>query len=427
MGGGPNVLHVNTLDRGGAANACFRLHTALVSQGFNSKVLVNFKTRDLLGLNSITQSGWKRASRLLVRRVLYKLRVGPHPLQTPMNLSHQQFRSQLPSGVEYFSFPESGIDITRTREYHEADIVHLHWVSDFVDYPSFFRKNRKPVVWTLHDMDPFSGGQHYQEPFCGIDEAGDPVPFELPAHVLNMVNRNLETKKEALSHASKVVVVAPSQWLCDLSARSEILGRFPHHRIPYGLDTGIFQPRDRRAARELFDLPIEKPCLLFVSDAIENFRKGFGFLRRALDAYGSDAAQLCAVGSVNPELRTGDVRFVGRIEDETLMSQLYSAADALIVPSIEDNLPNTAIESILCGTPVLGFRVGGVPEIIVDGKNGYLSPGISVEGLSGVINRFLQQPAKFDRAAIRRDSIARFDQALQARAYIQLYSGLKQK
>jgi glycosyltransferase involved in cell wall biosynthesis len=424
MGGGPNILHVNTFDRGGAANACLRLHSALVAQGVSSKVLVNFKTRNLPGLSAITQNARKSTLEHWLRRALYKVRMTSHPW-TKMELSHRRFKDTLPLGVGYFSFPESGIDITRTREYSEADIIHLHWVSDFVDYRSFFRKNRKPIVWTLHDMDPFCGGQHYQEQFWSIDEAGDPLPFKLPDHVLSVVNRNLETKKEALSHASKVVVAAPSQWLYDLSARSEVLGNYPHHRIAYGLDTEIFQPRDRHQARALFNLPLEKPCLLFVSEAIESFRKGFGFLRRAIDACNSDDFELCAVGSHNPELAGGKVRFVGMIDDEILMSQLYSAADALIVPSIEDNLPNTAIESVLCGTPVLGFNVGGVPEIVINGRNGYLSPRPSVDGLSGVINKFLEGPKSLDRTEIRSDSVARFDQALQARAYIQLYSGLK--
>ncbi|WP_237690544.1 glycosyltransferase [Salegentibacter lacus] len=326
------------------------------------------------------------------------------------------------SNLEMFSYPESNYDITQSSGYEEADIINLHWVANFLDYSSFFKKNEKPVVWTLHDMNPFSGGEHYTELFKGIDESGYPIKRILSDFEEQEFKAVIERKKEAIKGFKNLTVVAPSQWLANEARKSEVFKGRPVHCIPYGLDPKIFAPRDKAFSRELLSIPAEKKMVLFVADSTSIPRKGFSFLKKALQKIEDENILLCAIGSNNSEIETDkNIIQLGSITDERLMSVAYSAADLFVIPSIMDNLPNTVIESLMCGTPVIGFPIGGISDMIIHEENGLLTRDISVDSLVEALNKFLAKPKRFNREKIRMEALKIYDEKIQAENYKNLF------
>jgi glycosyltransferase involved in cell wall biosynthesis len=421
------ILFVNTSDQGGAAKACLRLCEALRSEQVIVSILL--KTESTRIKNSCVAA--KKTSLPLTFRE--RLREKSLRLGREFKLIAQAkkrvdpntvFLNQRPSGLEYFSFPNSNYDITDSPLYQEADIIHLHWVADFLDWESFFSKNTKPVVWTLHDQNPFLGGQHYDERYLGLNYQGLAcLRIKTEIEILKEVEL-LAVKIKALKGKEKIYIVAPSKWLYDSSLNSSLFGTYNHQLIPNGIPTRIFKPTNREYCRDVFGLPNDKKVVLFVADSLENSRKGYIYLKRALAELSDEILNglvLCAVGSKSELEENNKVIELGKIQDERLMAMTYAAVDLFVIPSLEDNLPNTMLESLCCGTPVLGFPTGGIVDAIEDGVNGLLCDEISVNALVKGLNRFLSGEVVFDREAISKIAKERFDLAKQANAYIGLY------
>lgn len=421
------ILIVNTYDKGGAANACKRLHRGLLIEGMASKVLLKFKQNNWQNCFCFKQVP-KNLSRAIkienkVKRVLKEFKLyNPKQVQ---NSKEQEFLNKRLTGLEMFSFPNSGLDITLHDIYKEADIINLHWVANFLDYRSFFDKNTKPVVWTLHDMNPFTGGEHYLEEYLGIDGSGFPIKRNLSEEEIRVANENIKIKKQVLLNISNLTIVAPSEWLVSAARKSEVFRDRPIYCIPYGLDSEIYKPRDKEYSRELLGIPKDKKVILFVADSIDNNRKGFVFLKRAFEQLAAPDLVLCAIGNKNSEFESIDTIFeLGPIYDERLMSIAYSAADVFVITSLMDNLPNTVLESLMCGTPVIGFPIGGIPDMIQDGENGYLTADISVNSLVSTMNKFLENPSSFNKVEIRNNAVKIYDQKVQAQNYIDLFESI---
>lgn len=416
------VLLINTFDKGGAAKACIRLHQGLLKNNINSKILLKNKTNlqipetFKIPLSSQNNSLSKKINNELVR-ILKGLKLYPNKPDTK-----EQFIRQRVAGLEMFSFPESDIDITKSMLYKEADILNLHWVSNFLDYQSFFRKTTIPVVWTLHDMNPFTGGEHYTEKYLGIDEKGYPISREINKNELNVFNEVINIKKEALSYFHNLHIVAVSKWLFNEAKKSTLFRNYPIHLIPYGIDSAIFQPRNREFSRELLNIPQNKTVILFVSDSIQNERKGYKYLLKAFEKIRKENIILLSIGYKNKVLSNNENLIeLGNIQDERFMSIIYSAADVFVIPSLMDNLPNTLLESIMCGTPVIGFPVGGILDVVQNEKNGYICPEISVLALTDTLKKFLDKPDIFSTNVIRKEAVKKYDLSIQANAYIKLY------
>jgi glycosyltransferase involved in cell wall biosynthesis len=306
--------------------------------------------------------------------------------------------------------------------YKDASIVNLHWVADFLDYKSFFEKNTKPVIWTLHDMNPFTGGEHYEEEYFGIDELGFPIKRNISDEELRVAKENIAIKKQALAKVANLTIVAPSEWLAAEARKSEVFINREVHCIPYGLDSEVYGPRDKNHSRELLNIHKDKKVILFVADSIDNNRKGFVFLKKAFEQLADPNLFLCSIGNKNSDLESLDtILELGPIYDERMMSVAYSAADVFVIPSLMDNMPNTVLESLMCGTPVIGFPVGGIPDMIQDGINGFITDEISVSSLVKTINKFLNNPSCFDPIEIRNDAVKKHDQKVQSQQYIDLF------
>ncbi|SOC78572.1 Glycosyltransferase involved in cell wall bisynthesis [Salinimicrobium sediminis] len=416
------ILLVNTFDRGGAANSCKRLHLALLNGGVHSKVLLKHKQNNWPESYEFDQIEPKFSLKHKIKRKIRSLAQELKKFKPGKVIDHNaELLQSRPKGLEMFSFPETPYDITNSPLYNEGDIINLHWVANFMDYESFFKKNSKPVVWTLHDMSPFTGGEHYEEEFYGISDSGLPLKRKYSEEELSVINKNVEYKKKAVSLVENLTLVAPSKWLAEKARKSEIFKGRPVYHLPYGLDQDLFYPKDKFSSRKKFNIPGEKKVILFVSDSIQNNRKGFIFLKKAIEQLNRTDLVLCAVGSNADRSVNKHMVDLGEIKDEKEMSSAYSAADVFVIPSLMDNLPNTVLESLMCGTPVLGFPVGGIPEMIQEGINGMLTKEISVSSLSKTINLFLDSIESFDRKQIRKDAVEKYGLQVQANNYIRLF------
>ena len=420
------VLIVNTYDNGGAANACLRLHEGLLHKSIASHVLLKDKQKNILHTHKI-RPFTKRVSKFgfIKYKIGSFLRKSKVFDTNKIPSAEQVFLNNRSLQLEKFSFPSSNFDITETDLYREADIINLHWVADFLDYKTFFKKNTKPVVWTLHDMNPFTGGEHYEELFLGIDEEGEPIQRIIEQREQLISSGNLNFKKKLISECNNIAVVAPSKWLVEKAKNSEVFKNRPVHHIPYGLNEDIFTPKDKDKSRAVLQLPKDKKVILFVADYVTNERKGFIYLKRVVEQLRLDNVVICAVGDKNEEFKSlNNIIELGVINDEKLMSTVYSVVDVFVIPSLMDNLPNTVLESLMCGTPVIGFPVGGIPEMIQDGINGFLTEDISVASLLKTLTKFLAEDQIFDRAQIRANAVKKYAQEKQAEKYVVLFNNL---
>lgn len=392
------VLHISTFDVGGAAKAAIRLHKGLLGAGVDSNFLSLFSSKsDFSG--KYQHHYTKREKVLEYARI--KWRFG-------QNRKYERKIQENQNSLEFTTLPNTSFDITKQDVYKEADVVNLHWISSYLDYPSFWKKNEKPVVWTLHDMNPFCGIYHYQ---------GDATSNR----DLTEINDEVKKRKDKLYQKAQINVVCPSKWLLKVSASSQLLKRFPHHHIPYGLDTTVFTPQDRKEVRRKLALPKDKKILLFVSQNVSNYRKGYDLLLKALSQIdGLDSFQAVTVGMV-PRDKHDNIIYLGSIDEESKMAEVYAAADAFIMPSREDNLPNVMLESLACGTPVICFPVGGMLDVIDNGFNGYLCPDTTAESLAQTILRWVNNSSNFNQRNIRNRAVSLFSEEIQARRYIDLY------
>jgi glycosyltransferase involved in cell wall biosynthesis len=420
------VLLVNSYDTGGAANSCFRLHQGLFKEGVESNVLLANKQKSWQNSIVWQKTKIKPSIKSKINAKLIHILKKVKLYKEKKNISENDlFLKNRPEGLEMFSFPDSKYDITESELYKVASIVNLHWVANFLDYSSFFEKNTKPVVWTLHDMNPFTGGEHYIEEYLGIDELGFPIKRKISKEEKKIAKENILIKMHAISKIDNLTIVAPSQWLAEAAKKSELFKNKAVIYIPYGLDSDIYTPRNKKYSRELLSIPEGKKVILFVADSISNNRKGYIFLKKAFEQLADPNLILCAVGNKNSNLESiENIMELGPIYDERFMSIAYSAADVFVIPSLMDNLPNTVLESLMCGTPVIGFPIGGIPDMIQDGVNGYLTEEISVISLVTTINKFLRNPDCFNKSEIRQNALNKYNLKLQADRYINLFESL---
>jgi len=337
-----NILHVNTYNTGGAANACLRIHQGLLDINLNSKVLLRNKT-----LNS-TPHVYEIWDYLSTSEKTIKYLKSKAYLRKQHNILRKVEKLD-----ELLSFPEAIWDITKHPLYNWADIIHLHWVSGFVDYPSFFKKNTKNLIWTIHDEEPFTGGFHYPH---YTNEHNNSYLNQLTA-------KKLALKKEALKKQT-ISVISPSHFLKNKSKKSALFSNYEHYVIKNCANTEQFNYIKKDSARSQLNWPLDEKIILFVADNIDYKRKGFSLLLNAISSMPEKNLSLYAIGNSKNKIEHNKVKYIGKIDSEKQLNLLYSGTDFLFVPSVYDNFPNTISEALCSGSPVLATNVGGIPEMI---------------------------------------------------------------
>ncbi|WP_299060591.1 glycosyltransferase [uncultured Polaribacter sp.] len=415
------ILIVNTYDNGGAAKASLRLANGLRKRGVKVDFLLKRKI-DLTLNTHVLELKRTTIFKKYISKVKRKLKK-----YNFYQSKYDKFLTERSNNLELFSLPNSSFDITASPLYKEADIINLHWVSEFLDFSTFFKNNSKPIVWTMHDMNPFSGGEHYEEIYLGINDNGFPKKRILSTKELSFFEKIKKIKKTALLDVNNLHIVSPSQWLANKAKESELFKNMPIHCIANSIDTSIYKPKNIKESKEYFNIPEEKKIILFVADSITANRKGFVFLERAIKSINNKDVVLCVIGKNNLKTNFSNIIELGVLKEDHLMSLAYSAADVFVIPSLMDNLPNTVLESLMCGTPVIGFPVGGIPEMIQNGVNGLITKEISVGALIETINQFLDNIYKYKREDIFKDAFDKYNLDIQAKAYENLFKSITEK
>lgn len=341
-------------------------------------------------------------------------------------------------GVRYsFSPAVTGSDIAGDRMVEEADIIHLHWINfGFLSVRSLRQlfELGKPVVWTLHDMWAFTGGCHYSGECRRFTvSCGNCIFLKTPAeHDLSY--RRLLLKKRLWDPASKLVAVACSRWLEQEAQSSSLLQPFRVTNIPNPIDTGVFKPSDREKACSSLGLPAGRTYFLFAAAKVSSHLKGFAFLKEALSLLAEemraaeDRPELLVIGGGSPELLEDiplKAHFLGYISGDENLVNVYGASSLYVTPSVEDNLPNTVMEALACGVPVVGFRTGGIPEMIDHQKNGFVADYKSPRSLADGIRWVMENNTRgaLSRAA-RNKVLEEYDEKVIAGRYRELYKSM---
>jgi glycosyltransferase involved in cell wall biosynthesis len=407
------IVHLSTYDTGGATTAAQRINLALQKNGVDSthlvgkknnasSTMIQFNQPEFEGLDKIKQKGIRIANEL--KLVKQKSRI------------NHDFLLNKPKGFEMFTSPFSNLSPENHALVKQADIIHLHWVAEFIDFELFFKKINKPIVWTMHDMNSFTGGCHYS---MDCEQYNDSCKSCPQIAQNNIAPHFLEVKRKGLQLAKNLHFVGPSKWLFNLSKSSLAAHGIEHHHIKYACDSKVFKPLNKQACKEILGFPKDKKLITYITPNIDNKRKGFDFLINVVNEFkNNDQVYFCCVGNTSQKL---PVHSFGHVNDEILMAQIYNATDLFLMPSLADNLPNVLIESILCGTPALSFNVGGIPDIIQHGVNGILCP-VSAQELIAEVYNFLNQKYTFDCSKFASDAALEYDETKIASQYKSLYS-----
>lgn len=325
----------------------------------------------------------------------------------------------------YWSLNQFSYPIASAINQFAADIVHLHWIGDnFLPIQQFARLEA-PIVWTLHDMWAFTGGCHYAGDCRRYTESCGNCP-----QLLRPASRDPSARINARKRRSwaeiPLTLVCPSRWLADCASQSAVLRHKRIEVIANPIDTGAFKPLDRREARYAFNLPLDKKLVLFgAADGTADPRKGFAYLREALSAFAeSDGVELVIFGADDAGSIDLDVpmRRTGNLHDNVSLNLLYSACDVFVLPALQDNLPNTLLEALACGTPCVAFDTGGVGDLLQHHENGYLAQLADAADLRRGIEWSLAQewwPERIHQQVVERYAADRISEQ-----YIGLYQSI---
>lgn len=385
------LLITNSLS-GGAGKACRRLYESLTLNGSNVKILHLEGSTDP---DTNIVSMYPNVRKLFLKQILNN----PKKKITEMYFGSSNTNYRLP-----YSFH----DLEKHTLIEWADVINLHWVPEFLNYVNFFKKVSKPIVWTLHDMLPFSGGFHYE-----LDN--------------KIKNNKIESKIEAIKYESvkdaNLSIVAPSKWLLKHSKKSFAFKEKIHTHIFNPLPTKIFKPIDKKTARKALNLPLKGKIIVFSSANINSERKGMKIMIDAINLLVNQDLTLVSIGSgkINNKIKIPYIH-LGPFNDDYSISLLYSAADLSLVPSKEDNSPNTIIESFACGCPVIGFKIGGIPELIFSEDFGITVTNYNKKDFALAISKAIGTEYSVD--LIRKFIMSKFNYDVVAKSYLKIFNSI---
>lgn len=407
------ILHISTKDlEGGAARAAYRLHQGLQKINLDSQMLVQTK---------VSEDSTVVAPQTIVDNTIGK--VGGILDTIPQRF----YRRHTKISFSTQWLPDTILSqITQL----EPDLINLHWIHNSHLRIETLSKLRKPIVWTLHDMWPFTGGCHYDQDCGRYVESCGACPQLKSNNNCDLSRWTWQRKSQAWKNVD-LTIVTPSKWLAKCASSSSLFKNLRVEVIPNGLDLQIYKPIKRQIVRSLLNLPQNKHLVLFGAiKATSDRRKGFHLLETALQKLcqlgWQDKIELIVVGASQSDNQIDldfKTHYLGKLSDDISLAQVYAASDVFVAPSLQDNLPNTVLEAIACGTPCAAFKIGGMPEIIDHQQNGYLAQPFEIEDLAKGIAWMLENKERHRQLCIRAREKAEkeFTQALQAHRYASLY------
>jgi glycosyltransferase involved in cell wall biosynthesis len=413
------ITHINTVDIGGAFVACARLHKGLLQQNIDSNLLTLYKNTNKL----FAHEAFKRYDYPILQRVYQKIK------RSSIESQEKKIKKGKLPQYEGVGVIKSEYKIETHSLVKSADILHLHWVNGLLDYPSFFTQNKKPIVWTLHDLSPITGGCHYAwdcEKFTNNCNTCPQLPIKLQSPKDVSYQNFLQKKK--LFENQKIHIVGNSQWTTKQAQKSNLLENVTSFQtIPLALDTKTFRPHQKDICRDLLGIPDGYIVVGFSAVFIDELRKGLNYLLEAI-LFLAEKHKICCLsfGAGNYHFTPHPNLFqcnLGKIESEELQAIAYSAADIFVIPSLQESFGQTALEALACATPVIGSNVGGIPDMVLDNQTGYLVPPADSRALANAIEKLILDENK--RLELGRNARffveEKFNLALQAQRYIALY------
>jgi glycosyltransferase involved in cell wall biosynthesis len=403
------VLIVNTSERtGGAAVAANRLMMALNNNGVKAKMLVRDKESDSLTVVGLPKSPMLNWHFLWERLVIF---------------FHCRFSRKHLFEID---LANSGSDITKLREFQEADVIHLHWINQGMLSLSGIRKilkSGKPVVWTMHDIWPATAICHLTLNCRNFTTHCHNCRLLPGKGSSSDLSTSVWRKKEKMLEDSSIYFVTCSHWLEQEAKASALLRGQKIVSIPNPIDTHIYRSGDKQTARKNLGLPEDKRLILFVSQRVTNKNKGMDYLIdacRQMEDY-----ELVILGGHAEEVVDQlplKAHPLGYVNDERRIVEIYQAVDVFVLPSLSENLPNTIMEAMACGVPCVGFKVGGIPEEIDHKRNGYVAEYRDSDDLARGI-RWILSEADYDQLsqeAVRKVAHS-YSQQSVAISYLDVY------
>ncbi len=404
-----NIWHLSESDLlGGAARAAYRIHRALRAAGVDSRMHV---MRARSGDPSV------RGATTKLEKLVHLGRTEFEPLL--MRLMQTANPVQHSAAVLPSHWPDR---IARS----DATLVHLHWMGSMMLSVADIARVRRPLIWTLHDMWAFCGAEHY-----ATDERWQTgyTAGNRPAGETGLDLNRWTWNRKRHHWTRPIQIVTPSGWLADCVRQSALMADWPVEVVPNALDTETWSPINPQTARHLLGLPPTGPLLLFGAyDGAVDPRKGFDLLAEAFARLRGRVPdlRLMVIGQTEPEAASDlgyPIHYCGQLNDDLSLRVIYSAADAMLIPSRQDNLPNSGVESLACGTPVIAFDIGGLPDIVAHKQTGWLARPFDTEDLAQGIRWVLGDNERQTRLRVqsRAKAVSRFSSPVVTGQYRAIY------
>jgi glycosyltransferase involved in cell wall biosynthesis len=416
------ILHLSTSENnGGASRAAYRLQSGLIQQGIESRMFVRDKKIDNGSVICYKYPKGLKKAIYIYRKLLIENDLRKH-------------QSTRPAGFEVFSDDRSPLKTGFFDQLPDADIYNLHWISGFVDLPAFFTRINKPLVWTLHDMFPFTGGCHYNSGcenylhYChNCPQLGSKYEKDLSYKIWARKRKTISKFK------NRIIIRADSHWLANEAKKSSLFKDLDIDTIHYGIETDEFIPRDKIACRKALNIPVNCKVIVFGAPGIDNPRKGFKQLNEALQQVRKNYPDLFLLSFGTGEITVshGIPRLhLGHVANNHLLSFIYNCGDIFVIPSLQEAFGQTALEAMSCEVPVVGFNTGGIPDMITNGITGYMAETGNINNLAEAINEVLSlQESDYINMGenCRQRVLNEFTIPLQAEKYISVYEQLQKK
>ena len=409
------ILHLNSSDiRGGAAKAAINLHESLLNENIESYFLSQINHPSIK--NSVTKGSSLNNIIDIIKNGLARKICKFYISNKKETLSISIFKNRIINQINK----------------SDCDIVNLHWICNEFIAIDQIKKIEKPIVWSLYDMWPFSGAEHYSDNtrykngYTKDNRSYDEKGFDVNKWTWDRKVKNFDFSME---------LVAPSSWLQNCSKESVIFKNNKTHKICHPINTDFWKPIEKNFAKDVFNFDKEKKTFLFFSSGItQNYRKGFDFLPTIINnlKQKQNKFNLVIVGQKQKKdlfNNADNVRYIDFLEDDESRKILYNAADLILAPSRSEAFGLVVAESGSCETPSIGFEKTGVEESILHKENGYLCKNKNLNDFTDGINWFLENESRFSQLGKNaREYIEKnFSNKIIAKKYIDIYKNMMNK
>jgi glycosyltransferase involved in cell wall biosynthesis len=402
------ILHIIAGDlSSGASRGALWLHKALRESGIDSKVLISGKVQksydDINGISN------KKVDQIKIKVFNFLSRI-------PIKIYRKRSKNIFSTGL-------FGYDFTENNEYDNADIIHMHWVNGGLLKIKNIEKINKPIVWTVRDMWPFTGGCHYSlgckkylEKCGACNELGSSLKYDLSSYVYN---------KKKKYYRKEMIIIGISNWLSEQIKQSSLLSENEIHTIHNNIDTKIFKNHDSDKARKKLGIKSNKKIILCGAINLENKYKGLTHFIEAIQYLDSDKYLICFFGDMKESIKDSidfETIFYNRINDDVTLNTLYTAADVFVSSSIQEAFGKTIIEAQSSGTPVVCFNATGPSDLVIHKETGYKAIPYSSRDFAHGIEWVLENNKNGLLSKKAREYVVNnFDSKIISKKYIRLY------